>query len=220
MHSEPRMTDRMEVAAGSATAGADEESAGGFTAEAVEGVATADAAAPPPRGGMLSKPWFWVPILPLIALDLWSKAAVFAFLEDRWPTREAPDRFYTVWDGLITFRFVQYWNTGTVWGLAQDFTEALIALRIAALFVLGWIAWRTAATDRLRLVVLGMIFAGAAGNLWDNLTEVDGGVRDFLLFFARVGDSVKTFPAFNVADSCITVGAITLAILIWRDDSA
>ena len=44
------------------------------------------------------------------------------------------------------------------------------------------------------------------------------GVRDFLEFYARIGDGTYVFPAFNVADSCITVGAITLAVLLWRDD--
>jgi lipoprotein signal peptidase len=201
---------RLEAAARPATvAGEDVRDA----AVLDDGGTTADDADPPP--GLFRRPWFWGPILPLFAADLWSKASVFAFLESRYPGLQPEERAYTVWRGPVVFELVQYKNTGTVWGLAQEFTQGLIALRIAALFVLAWFAWRTPATRRLQQFVLGMVFAGAAGNLWDNLTEPDRGVRDFLRFYS---EGVFNFPAFNVADSCITVGAFTLAFLLWRDD--
>jgi lipoprotein signal peptidase len=56
------------------------------------------------------------------------------------------------------------------------------------------------------------------GNLYDNLFMPRRAVRDFLLFFRVRGDETEAhFPAFNVADSCITVGAIVLLVLLWRD---
>ena len=64
--------------------------------------------------------------------------------------------------------------------------------------------------------VFGLILAGAIGNLYDNLTQPHGGVRDFLKFYLVVDGEPWVFPAFNVADSCICVGAITLALLLWR----
>ena len=53
---------------------------------------------------------------------------------------------------------------------------------------------------------LGLILGGAAGNLIDRIRF--GGVVDFLDF--------RIWPVFNVADSCITIGAALLAFSFWR----
>ncbi len=65
-----------------------------------------------------------------------------------------------------------------------------------------------AGPDRSRWVpvCLGLILGGAAGNLVDRVRF--GGVVDFLDF--------RVWPVFNVADSCITIGAVLLAISFWR----
>jgi len=55
-------------------------------------------------------------------------------------------------------------------------------------------------------VCLGLILGGAVGNLIDRLRF--GGVVDFLDF--------RVWPVFNLADSCITVGAALLAVSLWR----
>jgi signal peptidase II len=57
-------------------------------------------------------------------------------------------------------------------------------------------------------VGLALILGGALGNLWDRLFS--GRVVDFLLFY--IGS--YQWPAFNVADSAIVVGAALLAIEI------
>ena len=116
---------------------------------------------------------------------------------------------------------VQWYNTGTVWGLAQGFPTGLRLLRCAAVLVILVFVWRTSRRARLALLALGVVLAGALGNLYDNFTVVveedprlNGGVRDFLQF--TFWD--WSFPAFNVADSCITVGAVCLAIwLLFLD---
>jgi signal peptidase II len=172
------------------------------------------------RGSFVDKAWFWVPILPMVALDLWSKAAAFGYLEGRFPLHPGGARRVNEFDFLpdpLGFALVDWRNTGTIWGLGRDFTTALIVLRAAALLLLLWLAWRTPAWRRLQLLVLGLIFAGAVGNLYDNLFMQGSGVRDFLLFYYTDGSGQEHhFPAFNVADSCISVGAITLALLMWR----
>ena len=48
-----------------------------------------------------------------------------------------------------------------------------------------------------------MVFAGASGNLIDRLNTSIGGITDFLY--------ISIWPAFNVADSAVTVGTILLA---------
>jgi signal peptidase II len=65
---------------------------------------------------------------------------------------------------------------------------------------------RRHADDRLFCAGLGLILGGAIGNLWDRV--VLGHVVDFVLLHAHG----YHFPAFNVADSAITLGA---AALIW-----
>ncbi|MCA8943458.1 MAG: signal peptidase II [Planctomycetes bacterium] len=168
----------------------------------------------------VGKWWFWVPILPLVALDLWSKASVFAHLESTQGHAPEGARFVEVWTGVVKFELVQYRNTGTIWGLAKDFTSGLVVLRFVAMGVLVYIAARTPSLQRFKQLVLGLIMAGAIGNLYDNLTQPYSAVRDFLEFsWVRDGVEVWSFPAFNVADSCICVGAITLAILLWREDA-
>ena len=136
------------------------------------GGGSGDATDARPRDGLHRRVWFWAPILPLFALDLWSKGAVFAMLEERL------SQSYLVFEGTINFKLVRYYNTGTVWGLAKEFTNVLIGLRFVALGVLAWMAWKSRPRERLRQAVLGMIAAGAAGNLWDNLTVGGGRAPD------------------------------------------
>ena len=63
--------------------------------------------------------WFWAPWPALVALDLWSKSAVFAFMADKHPLlpeeRRPP---HVVWEGAVQFDLVTWGNTGTVWGLS------------------------------------------------------------------------------------------------------
>lgn len=185
--------------------------------EAVVAATTVDAK------GFGGKGWFWWPWPLLVALDLWSKAAVFGFLqaeatrrglghgpEHQWPP-------YRVFDGALSFDLVSWGNTGTIWGLGQNATIPLMVLRCLAVLGLFWFVRGTARAARLQQFVLSLILAGALGNLFDNFTRADRSVRDFL-YFTGSWPMAWTFPAFNVADSCITVGAIGLFLLLWRDD--
>ena len=61
---------------------------------------------------------------------------------------------------------------------------------------------------------LALIIGGALGNLWDRLTI--GTVVDFILVHYRGW----TFPAFNVADSAITLGAVALSLDGFRQRHA
>jgi signal peptidase II len=65
--------------------------------------------------------------------------------------------------------------------------------------------------DRLLCFALALVLGGAVGNLIDRV--IYGAVVDFLLFRWPGGPRLfDPWPAFNLADSCITVGA---ALLIW-----
>src|SRR5690606_23152386 len=123
--------------------------------------------------GFGGKLLFWVPWPLLVAADLWSKHAVFAFMAARShpgipEVRRAP---YEVFDGPIRFELVTWGNTGTIWGLFQDGTVPLMVLRCLALVGLLFFVRSTARKARLQLAVLSLVFAGAVGNLYDNFVR-------------------------------------------------
>lgn len=78
-----------------------------------------------------------------------------------------------------------------------------IAVALGAAAIVSWMLWRNPAR-RLLCAGLALILGGALGNLWDRVAY--GHVVDFLDFHA-VG---WHWPAFNIADSAISVGAAIL----------
>ena len=101
-------------------------------------------------------------------------------------------------------------NTGVAFGLFQGYG---LWVTLATLAVLAAVVRSSVRKGQgtLTLVCLGLIVGGALGNLADRLRL--GAVVDFLdvRFF-----DVRFWPVFNIADSCVTVGAILLAFGIWR----
>ena len=81
---------------------------------------------------------------------------------------------------------------------------------VLAVVVIVFMQWKAPVYDRWTRVGLTLILAGAAGNLYDRLLY--GYVVDFLDFY--VGS--YHWPAFNVADSSITMGAGLLLLEAFR----
>ncbi|NOZ41673.1 MAG: signal peptidase II [Alphaproteobacteria bacterium] len=77
---------------------------------------------------------------------------------------------------------------------------------VTAGVVVGLAIWLRTVQNRLLAVALGLVIVGALGNIYDR--AVMGYVADFVQFY--LGN--WSFAIFNVADSCITLGA---ALLIW-----
>lgn len=84
-------------------------------------------------------------------------------------------------------------------------------LAICALAILINFYRVTPPSERSRAFALALLIAGAAGNLLDRLRSARG-VVDFI----DVGVGTHRFYTFNVADACITVGAVILAVVLWR----
>ncbi len=101
-------------------------------------------------------------------------------------------------------------NTGAAFGFLSSASgwQNILFIVIASLacLVILWLIWRMDKQDMLLAMGLMLILGGAAGNLADRL--VHGYVIDFIDVYYRTWH----WPAFNVADSAITLGA---AILIW-----
>ena len=109
-------------------------------------------------------------------------------------------------------------NTGAAFSFLSDaggwqrwfFTIVVIGVTTG---ILVWL-YRLPAGRNWLAAALALIVGGALGNLWDRLTL--GYVVDFLHVYYGGWD----FPAFNVADSAITIGAIMLIIdTIWFDQA-
>lgn len=91
-------------------------------------------------------------------------------------------------------------NRGAAFGILKNQTPLFVVTSIFAI-ILIYRSLKTDTKHKLYSVSLGLILAGAIGNLIDRL--FCGYVIDFLDFLI--------WPVFNVADSAITVGAILLA---------
>lgn len=106
------------------------------------------------------------------------------------------------------FRLVHTRNRGIAFGLFGSVgpvgEAALVAMVIG---IIGLVAWqlRHHSGHRLAAVGLGLVLGGAIGNLVDRFTRRE--VVDFLDVFVVVGGREHHWPAFNVADACISVGA-------------
>ena len=123
-------------------------------------------------------------------------------------THIAPGDYYVPFQALDGFfRITHSRNPGAALGLAQNVhVYFFVALTLVALALIASFFRRIDANDRLSAVSLGLIVAGAMGNLLDRV--VRGEVIDFLQF--NLG--LFIFPDFNVADSAIVIGVALLLL--------
>lgn len=142
----------------------------------------------------------WLTALLGLAADQGTKALVAADLEGKSPVR--------VLGGGVTLDVSR--NSGAAFSLAPMATMVFTVIAIGVAVVIA----RTASTLRSATwaLALGLIFAGAVGNLIDRLLRTPGVGRGAVVDFI----DVRYFATFNVADSCITVGAVLAVLLSWR----
>lgn len=136
----------------------------------------------------------------IIALDQGSKAWILYDLMNP----PIPVQVFPFLDIILT------WNKGVGFGFLKAHslwgTFGLIVMALGISTALGIWIWRT--TDKLLLISLSMIIGGALGNIIDRLRF--GAVVDFI--YVHVYIFGYHFPAFNVADSAITVGVCLLIL--------
>ncbi|MFV3317099.1 signal peptidase II [Pseudomonas sp. NY15374] len=113
------------------------------------------------------------------------------------------------------FSWTLAYNTGAAFSFLADSSGwqrwlfALIAVVVSAVLVV-WLK-RLGRNETWLAVALALVLGGAMGNLWDRV--VLGHVVDFILVHWR---NTHYFPAFNLADSAITVGAVMLALDMFK----
>jgi signal peptidase II len=124
------------------------------------------------------------------------------------------------------FSIVLAYNAGAAFSFLanesgwQRYMFAAFALAASAAIV--WLLRRGG--DRIYCLALSLILGGALGNLWDRLTlgkVVDFVlVHDYLPFGGRLATHFDPFPAFNLADSALTVGVVLLILDSFRQRHA
>jgi len=146
---------------------------------------------------------FWPIALAGLALDLWTKQAVFAVLP------KEPDQSLTIINGFLTFRMAL--NDGAAFGIASGKQVLLVGVSVVALVVILGVFLFGAARQRVVQAALGLFTAGVCGNLWDRIFN-EGRVRDFIDVVYWPG---RHWHTFNVADAmlCIAVGLLMIATL-------
>lgn len=144
----------------------------------------------------------WLMVIAIIVIDQLTKAwivANFAYLET-----------YTL---LPVLQITHVYNYGAAFSFLSDqsgwqrwFFVGVSAL--ASIFLSVWI-YRTPSHKKWLLITLAFILGGAVGNL------IDRAYLGYVVDFISAHYEHHYFPAFNVADSAITVGAIMLFIDMW-----
>ncbi len=111
-------------------------------------------------------------------------------------------------------RWTLTYNTGAAMNMSFGASSRVVFSLLAAVMVVIILRmWRRLPPTSTWLAgSLAMIAAGATGNLIDRLRGTRGVVD-----FVDVGIGATRFWTFNVADSGVTVGAVILAILTWRE---
>ncbi len=106
------------------------------------------------------------------------------------------------------FNIVNAWNTGVSFSMFSDSGAigVIVLSTIAISVVVGLLWWLKKEQSRMLQIALGLIIGGALGNVIDRIRI--GAVFDFLDFHL-LGHH---WPAFNLADSAICVGAIIILI--------
>ena len=139
--------------------------------------------------------WVAAALASIVAVDQLTKA---------WAVSALADGPKHVIGDFLVFDLAR--NSGSAFSRFQGYTPVLAVLAIAIAVFLARSLRQ--ATDRWTLVGFVLVLGGALGNLGDRVARAPGFLRGHVVDFIAVG----WWPVFNVADSCVTIGAIVLII--------
>ena len=113
-------------------------------------------------------------------------------------------------------RITHVLNTGAAFSMFADSLSpgavrwSLIGFSVVAILIVLYMLWRVSLELSLSSVALALILGGAIGNLYDRIH------LHYVIDFIEVTIVHYHWPDFNVADSCIVIGACLLVIEIFR----
>jgi signal peptidase II len=147
--------------------------------------------------------WLWLS-LGVIALDQATKFLATRFLE-----------LYERVEVLPVLDFTLLHNTGAAFSLLAGASGwqrwFFIGLAgVVSILLLVWI-WRTPRGEKLLPLALSLVLGGALGNVIDRIAH------GYVVDFVHVHWGASYFPAFNIADSAITIGAGLLILDAFRE---
>jgi len=114
------------------------------------------------------------------------------------------------------FRLTFIYNRGAAFGLSLGGYSRWLFLILTLIVLVVLFLWfrSTPFHDRLRLFSIAAVSGGAIGNLIDRVRHPLG-VVDFFDF----GIGNLRWPVFNIADIAVTVGALLLAVSLWKEEA-
>ncbi|MCJ7512146.1 MAG: signal peptidase II [Anaerolineales bacterium] len=137
----------------------------------------------------------------VVALDQWSKYLVRSSL--------AYGEVWVPWDWLGPYARIVHWNnTGAAFGIFPAAGSVIAVVSVLVVVAILYYFPQVPPEQRLVRVALVLQFGGAIGNLVDRISQ--GTVTDFA--------SVGSFPVFNVADACISIGVALLVAALWVEE--
>lgn len=143
--------------------------------------------------------------LPLYVLDQWTKSLVVQKINPDDPRVIIPD-----W-----FALVNVTNSGAAFGSFKGNNLFFVLLGSVALVLVAALLIARKSWRPWRDISLALLLAGILGNLTDRFLH--GHVIDFLLFDLHV-PFAHPWPAFNVADSCISIAVFCFIVHSIRQD--
>lgn len=151
---------------------------------------------------------FWSAASGIFVADVLTKYLAHTQL---WPPR-VPRELVGDW-----VRLTLLYNPGAAFGLHVGAYSrwVFMALTVAAIMVLWRLYRDTPSLHHRRALALGLVAGGAVGNLVNRIW-VPAGVVDWI----DVGIGSHRWPAFNVADIGVSLGAVLLAWVLWKEDAA
>jgi signal peptidase II len=113
------------------------------------------------------------------------------------------------------FNLTHIRNKGAIFGFfshpgSRLIFLALVAASLIALALVLYYFVKTPAAERGMKLALSLILAGALGN------QIDRVARGYVIDFLDLYVGTRHWPFFNVADSCITIGAVLLLIMLLK----
>ena len=137
----------------------------------------------------------------VIVMDQITKAAIM--------TKFFMHESYAIVDGF--FNLVYVMNPGAAFGFLANMSETFryfffMGITVAVILLIIYYIVKSKPQDMIMVISLTLIFAGAVGNLIDRIRF--GAVVDFLDVYIGTAH----WPAFNVADSAISLGAILMIL--------
>ncbi len=147
---------------------------------------------------------FWLVMLLGLAADLWTKHWAQATLQDR--------SGRPVIENILLFHYST--NKGALFGMGEGWTRLFIVASVLALVFVLYVFAKSDRRQRSFHIALGIILAGALGNLYDRVFR-DGSVRDFIKIALKIGEFELWPWVFNVADMLLVCGVSVLMFNIW-----